>query len=483
MITKNSQELLEMSLESVRDLVGEIIIIDGNSSDRTREIAKPFNAGIFRYDEENLGKKRAYGLNKIKTEWVLVLDADEIVSQELKTEIAKLLNGSIAKKGFMIPYQNHFLGRRVNHGGENYKMLRLFRKDSVVIDPALVHEGFTLKKGEVGTLNNKIFHYSYRSLSQMLRKFTDYAVREAKQKAEKGERSSFRKIFLYPLHMFWARFVEDKGYEDWIFRILLDLGFAYMEFATYVLLCIYGWKKLKVKSFNSRFKIGFIIILFKTSQEEVQRLRLEIQGLKFRNYKIYFIDNTKDNRGYAAGVNEGIKKALTDNCDLFIVANPDISLRGLKGDEMLKGRAHFDIWGLAMKQDNKRYYGGEIDTWRMSGGLFTKKPKKRFAEADFVSGSLMMIKKKVVDAIGNWDERFFVYYEDVDYCYRAKKARYKVGVDTQLIYEHFELSQTNPDKKFVLEKARIQFLLKQGGWRQKIYEIVRVPKTIYEYFS
>ncbi|OGK19722.1 hypothetical protein A2866_03715 [Candidatus Roizmanbacteria bacterium RIFCSPHIGHO2_01_FULL_39_8] len=230
-------------------------------------------------------------------------------------------------------------------------------------------------------------------------------------------------------------------------------------------------------------KIGIIFILYKTPREEVKRLESEIKALKFKKYKIYFIDNTSDNSGYAGGINEGIKKALIDDCQLFIVANPDISLKNLSGDEMLEGGEHFDIWGLAMKQDKKIYYGGEIDRWRMSGGLLAKKPNERFAEVDFVSGSLMFIKKEVVDTIGNWDERFFVYYEDVDYCYRARKAGLKVGIDQLLRYGHFELSQANPDKKFILEKARVQFLLKQGGWRQKIYEIVRIPKTIYEYFS
>ena len=245
MITKNSQELLEMSLTSVDGLSKERILVDDGSTDETREIARNFGAKIYTYREENLGKKRAFGLQKVKTDWVLVLDADEIVSKELRNEITELLNGSIAEKGFRIPYQNHFLGRPMNHGGEDYKMLRLFKSDSVVIDGALVHEGFQLKSGKVGELKNKIFHYSYRSIPQMFRKFTDYAIREAKQKAAKGERSSIKKIFLYPPHMFWARFVEDKGYKDGIFRIPLDIGFAYMEFVTYLILLFYSRRRTK----------------------------------------------------------------------------------------------------------------------------------------------------------------------------------------------------------------------------------------------
>ncbi len=73
-------------------------------------------------------------------------------------------------------------------------------------------------------------------------------------------------------------------------------------------------------------KIAFIIILYKTPQKEVKRLFREIKDLNLKNYEIYFIDNTRDNRGYAAGVNSGIRKALKDNADVFVVANPDIGL-------------------------------------------------------------------------------------------------------------------------------------------------------------
>jgi len=251
MITKNAEELLEKSLVSCRGLVDEIIAVDNFSKDQTREILKKFGAKIYIHPEEDLGKQRAYGLKKVSNEWVLVLDADEILSQELKKEIRYSIL-AIRKKipnnqypisnieGYLIPFQNHFLGKPINYGGENYKMLRLFRKNSVEIKPSYVHEGFQLKSGKPGLLQNKIYHFSYRSIPQMFSKFTDYSVREAKQKIDRGEKPSLRKIFFYPLHMFWARFIEDKGYKDGLFRIPLDFGFAYMEMMTYVLLWIYG---------------------------------------------------------------------------------------------------------------------------------------------------------------------------------------------------------------------------------------------------
>lgn len=246
-ITKNAEETIEKTLESVKNLVDEIVIVDNYSCDKTVEIAKRHQAKVFFYKGKDLGKQAGLGLNKCKGRWILVLDADEYLSPGLKKEIKKIfdIRYSILGKytGFYIPFQNHFLGKQVNYGGENYQMLRLFRKDSVDIKPAIVHHKYFLKKGKAGYLKNKIIHHSYRSLFQMFKKFTEYAVREAKQKAQKGEKSSLKKIFLYPPHMFWARFIKDKGYKDGLFRIPLDLGFAYMEFVTYFFLLIYKLKR------------------------------------------------------------------------------------------------------------------------------------------------------------------------------------------------------------------------------------------------
>lgn len=239
--------------------------------------------------------------------------------------------------------------------------------------------------------------------------------------------------------------------------------------------------KIKNQNDNVKSKIGFIFILYKTPEKEVKRLRKEVKLLGFKDYKIYFIDNTNRGLGYASGVNIGIKKAIDDRCNLFFIANPDISIVNFYNKDWLKGLNYFDVLGFAIKQDGKVYYGGEIDRWRMSGGLIEKKPKKRFIDIDFVSGSLMIIKKKVIDKIGFFDESYFMYYEEVDYCYRAKKSGFKIGIDSKLIYDHFEISKdNNPQKNWFLFKNRFKFFLKYSSVIQKIRELIRLPKTIYE---
>lgn len=227
-------------------------------------------------------------------------------------------------------------------------------------------------------------------------------------------------------------------------------------------------------------RVGFIVVTYNTSEAILTHMRSQVDKFGFKDIRFYLHDNTFDNKGFAAGMNRGIKKGLREGVDIFIIANLDISLAHVSSENLLAGSQHFDVWGLAMWQDNKTYYGGQIDRWRMSGGLTEKRPRRRFHEVDYVTGSFILIKKHVIDAIGLWDEGYFMYYEDVDFCYRAKKAGFKVGIDRDVPYTHFETSKTNKKKAYFLAKSRWRFFLKFSNTKQKIRELVRLPKTLYE---
>lgn len=251
-ITKNAEKFLDKTLSSVNKLVDEIILVDDYSTDSTIRIAKKYGAQIFFHHEKDLGTRRAFALKKAQSEWILILDADEMISPALKKEINYVLTSKVYNlksnfRGYWIPFQTYFLGRPLHYGGENYKKLIFFKKDSVRIKPAFVHEKYELIRGKAGVLKNKVEHYSYESISNMYKKFTDYAIRDAEQKMKQGETSSIKKIIKYPIHMFWARFIKDKGYKDGIFRLPLDIGFAYMELLTYLLLWFYSWRISKIK--------------------------------------------------------------------------------------------------------------------------------------------------------------------------------------------------------------------------------------------
>jgi len=227
-------------------------------------------------------------------------------------------------------------------------------------------------------------------------------------------------------------------------------------------------------------KIGFIVVLYKTTSDEKKRLEREIRQIGLSSISIYWIDNSSNGKGYGAGINEGIQEGLRDDCDLFIAVNPDISLASVTEKKIREVASKFDVWGLGMKQNNTVYYGGEIDKWRLSGGLIQKKSPHQFVAVDFVSGSLIGFSKEVIQTIGLWSEDYFMYYEDVDYCVRAQKAGFQVGIDSTVIYDHFETSQKNKKKGEWIAKSRGKFFWKYANWKQKIREVVRLPKTMIE---
>ncbi len=227
-------------------------------------------------------------------------------------------------------------------------------------------------------------------------------------------------------------------------------------------------------------KTTVYIVLYKTLQNELLRLKKESRE---KNITLRFIDNSRSNKGYSYAVNRALKNMLRSNHRLCIIANPDISLGQVSSQSITKTAQYFDVFGFGIKHDKKIYYGGKIDKWRMSGGLITKKPKQKYKSCDFVSGSFMVIKKEVIEKIGLFNEKYFMYYEDVEYCERARRAGFKVGIDSQTYYEHFENSQNNKKKDWYLFRNRLLFLLEYGSWKQKLYELIRVPKTMYEYLS
>lgn len=236
-ISKNNEDTIARTLESLKGLTSETVLVDEESQDKTVLTAIMHGAKVYQKRFNDIGKQRAYGLRYVSSPWVLVLDSDEVVSKALKKEMI-----SVIKKddkdfdAYEIPYLNHYLGKPLRYGGEDYKMIRLFRTKSLRIMPSIVHNKFIVRSGKTGKLKGNIYHYSYRGIIQVFSKFTGYSLRMAEILAKKGEQTSFRKILFYPLHMLYARFIKDKGYKDGLFRIPLDLAFAYMEFVTYLVL-------------------------------------------------------------------------------------------------------------------------------------------------------------------------------------------------------------------------------------------------------
>lgn len=223
----NEEKNLKNCLESVKDLAWEIVVVDGGSKDKTLDIAYEFGANIIRTNNPlvfHINKNKA--IDKATGDWVLQLDADEVVSDELAQEIKKVVNSKADINGYWIPRKNFFLNRFLTKGGQypDYT-LRLYRKGKGRLPGQDVHEQ-AIVEGKVGHLKNDLLHMRDKNFSIYLNRFKRYTDLLASQLKDKGESinliSFVDYIFIKPAFWFIKAYIRHKGYVD---------GFAGFVFA------------------------------------------------------------------------------------------------------------------------------------------------------------------------------------------------------------------------------------------------------------
>lgn len=167
----NEEKFLSRCLESIKDLADEIVIVDGSSIDKTLAVAKKYKTKIISItNKANFHINKKIANDNASGEWILQLDADEVVSPELKKEIKKTIDSRPLENGFWIPRANFFLGKFLKKGGAypDYT-LRLYRKNFGNLPAKSVHEQAVVE-GRVGFLKNNLLHYSNLTFGEYIDK-------------------------------------------------------------------------------------------------------------------------------------------------------------------------------------------------------------------------------------------------------------------------------------------------------------------------
>lgn len=268
--TRNEEENIERSISSVKDIADEIIVVDENSTDETREIAQKFGARVYlepHHDIFHITKQKA--LEKAKCEWILQLDADEVVTPELSKELVSTIHGSpftvhnklfvrhqkliedrdgkIGKTtgeivGYFIPRRNMFLGNPLVHAGAYPDgVIRLLKNGKVRFPQKSVHEQIELD-GEVSWLSNSLDHYDSPNLRRYLfrmNRYTDLYASEMKaQKIDKNIFNFAKYSIGKPVHIFLNLYIRHLGFLDgvrgflWSFFSAQHPLIAYFKYIT-----------------------------------------------------------------------------------------------------------------------------------------------------------------------------------------------------------------------------------------------------------
>ena len=228
--TYNEEKKLDACLTSVASWVDEIMLVDGGSTDGTLTIANKYNARIIKTDNPpiyHINKQKA--LDSSRGEWVLQLDADEVVTPELREEIQQITNNKqqTASMGYFIPRKNFFCGHWLSKGGQYPDhLIRLMRRGSAHFPCKSVHEQIAVN-GSVEYLAHPLLHYPYDSIGEYWRKANAYISLTAQEHKEKKLPLNLFTYMEYnlfkPTVAFFSLFIRHKGFVDGYWGFLFAL--------------------------------------------------------------------------------------------------------------------------------------------------------------------------------------------------------------------------------------------------------------------
>ncbi len=211
-ITKNEASHIGRCLESV-SWADEIIVLDSGSQDDTVSLCRHYTDKVYETDWPGFGIQKQRALDKAKGDWVLSIDADEVVTPELRAEIGKALRQE-RYNGYEIPRLSSYCGRQMRHGGWwPDHVLRLFRRNDGHFTDSVVHERIIVQ-GQVSRLITPLLHDAFVNLDEVLHKVNSYSALGAALLYRRGVRSSLGKAILKALWTFIRTY--------WIQAAILD---------------------------------------------------------------------------------------------------------------------------------------------------------------------------------------------------------------------------------------------------------------------
>ena len=226
-ITKNEAQHIRRCLESV-EWAKEIVIVDAFSTDETIAIGRDFTDKIFQNHFQDFSSQKNFALSKCRYNWVLSLDADEVLSPELKEKIKSLDPDGLS--GYRIRRQTYIFGRLFKYGGHAHDMpLRLFDKSKEAYFYQPIHESLKIS-GAIGFIEEPILHYSSSNLDEYMRKLNLYTELDAKFLLEKKVRFSYFKMICKPIAKFFQRYIVQRGYLDGYEGLIFYLMSGFDEF-------------------------------------------------------------------------------------------------------------------------------------------------------------------------------------------------------------------------------------------------------------
>ncbi len=211
-ITRDEQQVIKQCLESV-SWAEEIVVVDSGSSDDTVKICLSLGASVHVTDWPGFGPQKNRAIDFSTCDWVLSLDADEIVSPELKLEILEAISKGNAE-AYSFPRSSSYCGRFMKHSGWwPDRVVRLFRRGSARFSENIVHERLIVN-GKIGELDSPLIHFAFSDLEEVLQKIDRYSTAGAIMMAEKGRKATLSGAIFHGFWSFFRTYFLKAGFLD-----------------------------------------------------------------------------------------------------------------------------------------------------------------------------------------------------------------------------------------------------------------------------
>lgn len=233
-ITANEEKNLPRALKSIA-FASQVVIVDSESRDRTREIAEEAGCEVFiRKWPGGFGDQKQFAVDRCREKWILVLDADESIPPETAEKIKEIcLSSDQRYAGYSFPRKNFFQGHWVRHAGWwPDRVVRLFRKGRGRMSSASVHEA-VLVEGAVYPLDTPIEHYTESDLTRILEKINRYSTLGAEVAFQEGRTATAGGAVLRALAVFLHNYFLRLGLLDGSAGLTLAVTDAINKFFKY----------------------------------------------------------------------------------------------------------------------------------------------------------------------------------------------------------------------------------------------------------
>lgn len=228
-LAKNEEKSIERCLRSLH-WCDEIIVVDDNSEDKTVSIAKLYGAKIFKRNlANNFAGQRNFGLEKAKGEWVLFIDADEVVSKDLQQEILSAIEKEHVPRGYFITRADTLWGKQMRYGEwGDQRLIRLAGRNAGKWK-GVVHERWEIV-GQLGELQSPLFHYPHQSVEAFIKEVNFYTDLRAKELFEQGGQVTLFEIIFYPKLKFLVNYFFKLGILDGMQGLIIALIMSFHSF-------------------------------------------------------------------------------------------------------------------------------------------------------------------------------------------------------------------------------------------------------------